>query len=265
MKTIWQSKKIGEVCDILDSRRKPVTKRNRISGKYPYYGATGILDYVADYIFNEKLVLIGEDGAKWGSGEQTAFIADDKYWVNNHAHVIRPHRNIISDNWIVYYFYLIDLTQYTTGLTVPKLNQASLRNIQIPIPSLSEQIRIVKNLDEAFAKIEKAKENTENNFQNSKELFESYLSKIFSNPSKDWERCNIEDNIKLIDYRGRTPIKTDSGVRLITAKNVKLGFLQLEPQEFIANSDYKTWMTRGIPNFGDVIFTTACECCSDKY
>ena len=71
-----------------------------------------------------------------------------------------------------------------------------------------------------------------------------------------WEECNLEDYIKLIDYRGRTPVKTGSGVRLITAKNVKLGYLQLEPQEFIAANNYDSWMSRGIPNVGDVIFTT---------
>jgi len=73
---------------------------------------------------------------------------------------------------------------------------------------------------------------------------------------KNWEECNLEDCIKLIDYRGRTPVKTESGVRLITAKNVKLGYLQLEPQEFIAKENYDSWMSRGIPNYGDVIFTT---------
>jgi type I restriction enzyme S subunit len=73
---------------------------------------------------------------------------------------------------------------------------------------------------------------------------------------ENWEKCHLEDYIKLIDYRGRTPVKTESGVRLITAKNVKLGYLQLEPQEFIHPDEYESWMTRGIPNFGDVIFTT---------
>lgn len=73
---------------------------------------------------------------------------------------------------------------------------------------------------------------------------------------KGWEDCKLEDYIKLIDYRGRTPVKTESGVRLITAKNVKLGYLQVEPQEFIDPKNFDSWMTRGIPNFGDVIFTT---------
>lgn len=129
MKNNWQTKKIGELCDILDNKRKPVTQRDRVSGVYPYYGATGIQDYVNEYIFDEKLILIGEDGAKWGAGENTAFSVDGKYWVNNHAHVIRPHRNIVLDNWIIYFLNVNDLSRYITGLTVQKLNQAKLREI----------------------------------------------------------------------------------------------------------------------------------------
>ncbi|WKZ24584.1 MAG: restriction endonuclease subunit S [Patescibacteria group bacterium] len=203
MKASWQIKKLGEVCDILDNKRKPITKRNRATGEYPYYGATGILDYVGDYIFDEKLVLIGEDGAKWESGERTAFIADGKYWVNNHAHVIRPHRNIILDNWIIFYFYLTDLTKHTTGLTVPKLNQANLRNIQIPLPPLPEQHRIVKILDEIFVDVAKAKENAEKNLQNAKEFFESYLQSVFVNPRKDWREGLLGDVCEVI--AGQSP------------------------------------------------------------
>lgn len=213
MKTNWQTKKLGEVCDILDNKRKPITKRNRTTGEYPYYGATGILDYVGDYIFDEKLILIGEDGAKWESGEHTAFIADGKYWVNNHAHVIRPHRNIILDNWIVFYFYLTDLTKHTTGLTVPKLNQANLRNIEIPLPPLPEQRRIIKILDEFFEKTTKAKENAEKNLQNSKELFESYLQSVFINMLSGWDERKLGDKnlLQIIDGdRGKNyPKKAD--------------------------------------------------------
>jgi len=191
MKTDWQTKKLGEVCDILDNKREPITKRNRVFGKYPYYGATGILDYVQDYIFDEKLILIGEDGAKWESGENTAFIVDGKYWVNNHAHVIRPYRDIILDNWIIYFFFFTDLTKFTTGLTVPKLNQANLKQIQIPLPPLSEQRRIVKILDGVFGDVVRTRANTEKNLQNAKEVFESYLQDVFANPERDWEEKKL--------------------------------------------------------------------------
>ncbi|MCE7955851.1 MAG: hypothetical protein DYH00_09335 [Bacteroidetes bacterium CHB6] len=196
MKQGWEIKKLGEVVDVLDNLRKPITKRDRIEGKYPYYGATGILSYVHNYIFSEKLVLIGEDGAKWASGDNTSFIAEGKYWVNNHAHVIRPNRKIIIDEWIVYFLNFSDLTPFITGMTVPKLNQEKMRSIPIPLPPLPEQQRIVSILDECFAAIDKAKANAEQNLKNAKELFESYLQGVFENKGDGWEEKRFEDLIK---------------------------------------------------------------------
>lgn len=172
-----------------------MTKRDRIVGEYPYYGATGILDYVADYIFDEKLVLIGEDGAKWGAGEKTAFSAEGKYWVNNHAHVIRPDRKKVVDEWIIYFLNFSDLSKFITGLTVPKLNQGKLCEIPIPLPPLAEQVGIVAILDEAFAGLATAIANAEKNLKNARELFESYLQSVFDQTkplsltvshAKDW-------------------------------------------------------------------------------
>lgn len=214
MKNNWQIKKLGEVCDVLDNMRKPVTKRDRTTGVYPYYGATGILDYVKNYLFDEKLILIGEDGAKWGSGESTAFIADGKYWVNNHAHVIRPIRNEVLDNWIVFFFWLVDITKYTTGLTVPKLNQGNLRNIEIPLPPINEQKRIVGILDDTFDKIEKAKENTEKNLQNTRELFESYLQDVFTKPGKNWEEKQV-DKVCKVEYGYTEKAKSNGDYRFV--------------------------------------------------
>src|SRR5690606_28563823 len=137
--------------------------------------------YVDNFLFDEKLVLIGEDGAKWASGDNTAFIAEGKYWVNNHAHVIRPHRNLLLDEWLIFFLNFSDLTPFISGMTVPKLNQEKMRSIPIPLPPLPEQQRIVSILDEAFAAIAKAKANAEQNLKNAKELFESYLKGAFEN------------------------------------------------------------------------------------
>jgi len=176
----WERKKLGEVCEVLDNLRKPITKRDRIEGKYPYYGATGILSYVDNFIFDEKLVLIGEDGAKWDSGDKTAFIADGKYWVNNHAHVVRPNRKTLLDEWLIYFLNFSDLTPFISGMTVPKLNQERMRSIPIPLPPLPEQHRIVSILDQCFSAIDKAKANAEQNLKNVKEVFESYLQGVFA-------------------------------------------------------------------------------------
>ena len=199
MKQGWENKNLGDVVEVLDNLRKPITKRDRIEGEYPYYGATGILSYVHNYIFSEKLVLIGEDGAKWLSGDNTSFIAEGKYWVNNHAHVIRPIRKIILDEWIVYFLNFSDLTPFITGMTVPKLNQEKMRSIPIPLPPLPEQQRIVAILDEAFAAIAKARENAEQNLKNAKELFESYLQGVFEKKGEGWEVKTIQEITKVIN------------------------------------------------------------------
>ena len=174
--------------------------------------------------------------------------------------LIRPNKNTSTSKFLYFYFLSEigkkQIDDISTGAAQKKFNKTSFRDIEINLPPLSEQQRIITILDEAFAAIAKALANAEQNLKNAKQLFESYLQGVFENKGEDWEASNLETYIKLIDYRGRTPIKTVSGVRLITAKNVKLGYLQLEPQEFIANNNYQSWMSRGIPNFGDVIFTT---------
>ena len=99
----WEEKALGKICEVLNNQRVPITTKDRKSGPYPYYGASGIVDYVDDFIFNERLVLVGEDGAKWGSFEKTAFLVDGKYWVNNHAHVLLQQGPVThcASRWVV--------------------------------------------------------------------------------------------------------------------------------------------------------------------
>ncbi|MFB9084505.1 restriction endonuclease subunit S [Deinococcus wulumuqiensis] len=148
----WKWVSLGDVVDVLDSLRKPVTKQDRREGPYPYYGASGIVDYVDQYIFDEPLVLVGEDGAKWGKGDRTAFRIEGKTWVNNHAHVLRPHREVLDDQYVVHCLIERDLQPFITGMTVPKLNQARLNSIPIPLPPLAEQRRIVARIDQLMAR-----------------------------------------------------------------------------------------------------------------
>jgi len=187
----WHTKSLGDLCDVLDHKRKPITKRDRIAGDYPYYGATGVLGHVEGYLFDEKLVLVGEDGAKWASGENTAFAVEGKIWVNNHAHVLRPHRTKVLDNWLIYYLNHSDLSEFVSGLTVPKLNQGNLREIPVPLAPLPVQQRIVGVLDGAFDGIATAKANAEKNLQNSRALFESHLQSVFTQRGEGWVEKRI--------------------------------------------------------------------------
>ena len=145
--THWPKICIGEIVDIFDSLRRPITKHDRKPGPYPYYGATGILDYVEGYLFDEPLVLVGEDGAKWGPREASSFRIDGKVWVNNHAHVLRPRREFLKDTFLIEVLNHMDLTPYVTGVTVPKLNQARLKSIGIPLPPLKVQRDIVAEIE----------------------------------------------------------------------------------------------------------------------
>ena len=223
---MWEVRTLGTLCDVLDNKRIPITKKDRKSGKYPYYGATGILDYVDGYIFDEKLILIGEDGAKWGAGDNSAFTVKGKCWVNNHAHVIRPHRNIIVDNWIIYFLNGNDLSSYITGLTVPKLNQGKMNGIPIPLPPLAEQKRIVTILDEAFAGISQAVANAEKNLANARELFESYLTNIFTKKEEGWiekslgEVCDLFQGL-CINKKTKHLLVEHSNLPLLRIKDLK--------------------------------------------
>lgn len=180
MKAGWEVRPLGEVCDVLDSQRKPITKRDRQPGPYPYFGATGELDRVAGYIFDESLVLLGEDGAKWGAGERSAFPVSGKVWVNNHAHVIRPIRSRLDDHWLIYFLNFSDLSEFITGLTVPKLNQGRMREIPIPLPPLDEQKRIVAVLDEAFEGLSRARANAEANLADAQALALNNIRNLFA-------------------------------------------------------------------------------------
>lgn len=185
MKEGWEYKKLGEVCEILDSLRKPVTKKDRTAGIYPYYGASGIQDYVDSYIFDGRFLLVGEDGAKWGASDKSAFIIEGKSWVNNHAHILKVSDKII-DILIEYYLTYKDLSDYITGAVVPKLTQKSLLSIPIPVPPLTEQERIVSELDLLSSIIEKQKAQLKELDTLAQSIFYDMFGDPIENP-KGWE------------------------------------------------------------------------------
>ena len=138
---------LNEISDNCDNQRRPVTSGNRIAGKYPYYGASGIVDYVDDYIFDGDYLLISEDGANLlARSTPIAFSIAGKNWVNNHAHVLH-FDTYDTRRYVEIYLNSIDLSSYITGGAQPKLNQKNLNKIPIPLPSPDEQHRIVSILD----------------------------------------------------------------------------------------------------------------------
>lgn len=139
-------KPLLEVCDLLDSKRVPVTSNKRIHGPYPYYGANGIQDYVNDYIFDDDLVLLAEDGGNFGSKDKPiAYRVSGKCWVNNHAHVLKPREGLNVD-YLCYSLMYYDTKGLVNGATRKKLTQTAMKNIKIPILAYNEQLKIVKRI-----------------------------------------------------------------------------------------------------------------------
>lgn len=148
----WDVVKIEDITDNLDNKRKPITKSKRESGEIPYYGATGQVDSVKDFIFDEELLLVGEDCADFSSFGNTSYIIKGKAWVNNHIHVLRCTKvNIIFLREVINF---LDLNKYVSGTTRKKLTKGTISNIKLPLPPEKEQMKIV-NL---FNKIDMKKE-----------------------------------------------------------------------------------------------------------
>lgn len=138
----WEQRKLDDVVEFLDTMRKPLEGAKRISGSYPYYGASGIVDYVDGYLFDEELILLSEDGANiTDRNYPVCFLASGKYWVNNHAHVLRTKKEN-ENNFICNSLERKDYTQYNTGMAMPKLNKETCRKIPILCPAFEEQQKI---------------------------------------------------------------------------------------------------------------------------
>ena len=150
----WEEKKLSEITENQDSKRIPLSKsqRDNMNRIYDYYGASGIIDKVDDYIFEGKKLLIGEDGANLVTrSKNIAFIADGKYWVNNHAHILDVKDTVLL-MYLCNYINNMDLIPYVTGSAQPKLTQAKMNNIKIFLPTLPEQHEIVRLIDDLLAR-----------------------------------------------------------------------------------------------------------------
>ena len=173
-------KKLGDVCQNLDNKRVPITKSKRIKGEIPYYGASGIVDYVQDYLFDDKLLLVSEDGANLiARTYPIAFSVEGKIWVNNHAHVLK-FQYFTSQRFIEYYMNSIKLDDYISGMAQPKLNQRMLNSILVPFPSIEIQKKIVFMVKKLSIHTKSVNNLYQQKIINLEELKKSILQKAFS-------------------------------------------------------------------------------------
>ena len=173
-----QTMLLEDCCEILDSMRIPITAANRQEGPYPYYGANGIQDYVAEYIFDDELVLLAEDGGNFGSKTRPiAYRVSGKCWVNNHAHVLKPKTGLDVD-FLCYSLMFYNTDGLVNGATRQKLTQATMRKMQIPDLPLKEQKEIVNQLNTIVA----IKDMRNRELQRLDELIKARFIEMFGDP-----------------------------------------------------------------------------------
>ena len=178
-------KTLGELAENLDSKRKPITSGLREAGDIPYYGASGIVDYVKDYIFDGDYLLVSEDGANLlARNTPIAFSISGKTWVNNHAHVLK-FETYAERKYVEYYLNSIDLTPYISGAAQPKLNKKNLGSIKIPNPAPKEKERIVAILDKFDSLTCSIKEGLPREIELRQKQYEYYRDLLLSFPKSE--------------------------------------------------------------------------------
>jgi len=177
----WVETTIDKISTNLDSKRIPITKSDRKAGEYPYYGASGIVDYVADYIFDGDSLLVSEDGANLlARSTPIAFSVSGKYWVNNHAHILK-FEYMATQRFVEFYLASILLDEYITGAAQPKLNQKALNSIPVPIPvSIELQAKIVRRIESMHSETQRLESLYQRKIAALDELKQSLLQQAFS-------------------------------------------------------------------------------------
>lgn len=201
----WDIVRIKDITENLDNKRRPLneSERNKISKKqlYPYIGANNIMGYVDEYLFDEEIMCIAEDGGSWGENQKCCVFVNEKCWVNNHAHVLKS--NGKADlKYLMYYLNATNLNSFITGSTRGKLTKSSLDSVQIPLPPLTTQKRIAEILDAADALRRKDQEL----LKKYDELAQAIFIDMFGDPVKNekgWEVISISEIFNVIS--GGTP------------------------------------------------------------
>lgn len=258
----WDISKVKFLAKCLDGQRIPLngTERGERSGTVPYWGANKIVDYVNDWIFDEELVLLGEDGAPFfDTTKDVAFAINGKIWPNNHVHVLRPNRLKVGIKYLTYSLNCTDYSLYISGSTRDKLNQSDMDNILIRMPSLIEQTQIANFLDHETAKIDHLIEKQQQLIELLKEKRQAVISHAVTKgldpnvPMKDsgvewlgevpqnWTATKIGFHALKIGS-GKTPkggaeIYQDEGVLFIRSQNVYNDGLRVDNSESVYISE----------------------------
>ena len=236
---------LEDCCEILDSMRIPIKASDRKEGPYPYYGANGIQDHVADFIFDDELVLLAEDGGNFGSRERPiAYRVSGKCWVNNHAHVLKPKNDSLDVDYLCYSLMFYNTAGLVNGATRQKLTQATMREMLIPMRSIEEQKHIIEMLN----RVVEIKFHRQNELVKLDELIKARFVEMFGDPKNNpnhYPVCRLSEYIDFLTSgsRGWAQYCTNDGKEwFITIRNVKdcrISVDNMQPIDAPSNAEAK--------------------------
>ena len=243
---------LEDSCEILDSRRIPITAAKRQEGSYPYYGANGIQGYVADYIFDDELVLLAEDGGNFGSKTKPiAYKVSGKCWVNNHAHVLKPKKGLNVD-FLCYSLMFYNVDGLVNGATRQKLTQAAMRKMLLPDMSLDNQIKIVNQLNKVIAMRNLRKQE----LQKFDDLIKARFVEMFGNVPEE-EKVTMAEICKVItDGTHQPPEFTNTGIPFLLVSNIVTNEICYDTEKFISEETYNELIKRTPIEVGDILLST---------
>ena len=243
----WEVKKLSWVTKCLDGKRIPLnaTERGRMQGDYPYMGASSIVDYVNQWLFDEELVLLGEDGAPFfDPAKPVAFRVSGKIWVNNHAHVLRPQATI-NTKFLAHVLNCVDYRAFIDGSTRDKLTQGDMNGIPIQCPQVGEQHAIAEFLDRETAKIDALVMRKERLIELLREKRTALITRAVTQgldpnvPMKDsgvewlgeipahWELTRLKRILRRCDYGISDSLGGSGDIRVLTMAHVQHGEIAL--------------------------------------
>lgn len=257
----FEYEKLENVCEILDSQRVPITEKDRKPGIYPYYGANGVQDYIDDFIFDDELVLLAEDGGNFGSKDKPiAYRVSGKCWVNNHAHVLKAKDNIDID-YLCYSLMFYNTNGFVNGATRQKLTQIAMRQMLIPLRKKDVQLKIVKKINLIFQLIGKRKQQLSKLDQLVKSRFVEMFGECKTNP-KNWKLLNMED-VAVVGSSKRVFVEELQEDGIPFYRGTEVGALaegkNIVPELYIKEDHYKELVkATGIPQPGDLLMPSIC-------
>ena len=245
--------KLSDVADILDSFRKPINsteRTKRIQGKtenelYPYYGATGQVGLIDEYLTDGEYVLVGEDGAPFLEPfKNKSYIIWGKAWVNNHAHILSGKKDVLSNQYLNYYLNSFDYRNYVNGTTRLKLTQGNLTQIPIPLPPLPTQHAIVTRIEALFSELDNAVAKLQNAQQQLKIYRQAVLNHWLNNEDGKWETVKLGDVAEKIQIGpfGTQLHKSDyinGGIPLINPMHIINNKIQPDKSFSVSEEKYK--------------------------